>query len=828
MKRAFSLVPGVLCLCGIAMCMNGCGGGDAAAGMDVGAKEAVAGEGIVDSTEEAGSDATAKDVPDVTKTDPGAIADVEIVMPDDAPEYGGGEEDMMEDVADDVHADLGAEVTAPTCLDPVLPDSCLKEALACTGLTTCGPTVTKCFQYDSPLFPQSSWMVWDYFRYFNWTGGQLSIGGAQAMRVEFSNGAWMIADFAEHPRAVYSSPEGKVCATLGFDITDNSGNWKDSYTARKAYLRYGADRPVIISPRFEASPRSWWKIEGYDVRCPDGSVENYSIEEFNPLAYLLFGGENRSGKSFLPIWTSHGCELGPFTQECIYQEDVKKAEWCEGAKLHVCRRGVALDLDCSALSKTCVQIPLKYGSKIWYQHAFCTDGSSCSEDFCDGTMMGECWGGYAEYKDCAEIGGTCTVLPGSPPYTQTHVACVQGSAKDPAKECSPQGFAEYCDGNTTVRCDYKGSEQRFDCSTLGLTCVQYVTEGGDTWSSCHPPDELESCGAGYEEGCTGDTRRICHAGRVLFEDCMKRYGETCRVGSTGEALCVDEASVPCTNTAINCVGCDGDRRVWCGEGGLTIFDDCSMQGLALTGGNGRTCYVGTGVEDISHCPVCGQKGAATCDLDAFTPYCADHDMVKCFGDHAIEFDCIEVFPQYASGWCNIDKWGNAYCESVDAPPCDPEATPSVCEVSPPKAVNCTEAGVLEKTNCLDQGLAECRTNSDGDAVCVQSGAEACDAATFKPKCDGASLVHCVDGFTFGQFCGMGMECGANQQGDAVCHQAGAEWCEEFLFEPKCEGNIAVSCEQGFVNQIDCPAACQECICQFDGYQVWCEAGFSGS
>jgi len=722
----------------------------------------------------------------------------------------------VHDGISDPGSDPGQDVPAPVCLYPVLPDSCLKEALECTGLSTCGPTVTDCFQYGSIDFPQASWLVSELITSQSLWSPTFSASN-DVMRIDFSNGARMIGEFLPRPRALYYSPADELCAVLDFHYEENSNNWGDYQVMRRYYLRYGDDKLIVIHPRFLTSPRAWWQLEGFDVLCDGGQVEEYSFEEFKPLAYLLFGGENRLGKSFLPFWTSDGCELGEFDYECLQPEDVGKREWCEGTDLHVCSRGASLVKDCASKQKACAQIPVKYGGEIAYYHSFCTN-LSCSEDGCDGDRIVDCWGGSAEVKDCSMIGGTCFLKTGYPPYTKTEAMCAQS----PAKPCQQTDFLMHCDGSTAVSCAYYGYEYRLDCSRVGMTCVEYTGGDGKQWASCHPASSPKKC-TKPDAGCDGNMRNACQGGWLIQEDCAARFNKTCKTGDKGAPMCVEPASTPCTGSPANCVDCVGDRRVFC-HGGLTVFDDCSMQGLAPTQGEGRTCYAGAGPDLVSSCPYCGQKGAEACDLNAFTPYCADNNMVKCFGDHAIEFDCIEVFPKYVSGWCNINQWGSAYCESSDAPPCDPETTPSQCEGPPPVAVNCTQAGVFEKTNCLDQGLVECKLNAEGDAVCVQPGAKTCDQATAKPWCEGASLVTCPSGFTVTTPCGVGMACSENLDGMSVCHQTGADTCDEYMFDYRCEGEVAVSCLNGFVHEIDCPAACSGCICKSGDWQAWCEPG----
>jgi len=747
------------------------------------------------------------ELPDLANVEFPRLQDV-VDVPDApaAPEAG-------EAAAEDVPAETAEVVISPTCLNPVLPDSCMKEALTCTGLPTCGPTVTSCFQYGTDLSMQATWLV-------NAPLVSLSFGdptftaSTDAMSVEFSNGARMLSEFLPRPRAIYWSPQGDVCATLDFHYEENSGNWGDYDVARHYYLRYGENQVIVIRPRFSLSPGAWWRIDGFEVRCQDGNVEEYTFDEFKPFAYLLFGGESHEGESRLPYWTADGCRLGEFKKECVHQVDIEKQEWCDGAALHVCKRGVSLTLDCTTFQKGCAQVPVGYGGEVYWYHSFCWGQDPCPEDFCDGDRLGACWGGATEFKDCAQVGGTCALQPGYPPYTQAAGLCVS----KPAKQCN-QANTSHCEGKIVVTCAPAGYEVRYDCTKSGLSCAQGAAGDGTTWAVCLP-NESVPCDAEVVAGCEGDIKSSCIAGKLVELDCKAQYGKTCKEGTTGSA-CVDPDSTPCENSDANCVGCDGDRRVACGAGGLTVFDDCSSQGLDVTGGEGRTCYSGAGPDLNSKCPYCGQKNAGTCQVGAFPETCAGEKIVKCFGDHQIELACSETLwmAGYPDAWCNINQWGQAYCEPISNPPCDPATTPSKCQGQ--VAVNCTNSEVLESVDCAEAGL-QCKLNQTAAAICIQPGANQCDPTSFVSTCDGNAIVSCNQGYTFLYPCSGGLECGINGDGEPICHQNGAQICDWWLFDYKCDGTMAISCTDGFVNQTDCATACPNCTCKSSDMQAWCE------
>lgn len=779
-----------------------CGGGEPSSRSDAVSSE------TIDTVEVAHADLS-----DVDETDR-AVPDTPTDLPGEgfAPEV----PDALDEPAHDVNepADVPREVLTPVCLAPQLPKSCIVEALEDTGLPTCGPTVTGCFQYGSEEFPQATWLISDYLE-------SLSLGSAtfaaswDTLRIDYSNGAWMLSEFLPRPRALYFAPDGKLAAVLDFHYNENSGNWGDYDVARRYYLRYGDGKLVVIRPRFDASPGVWWRLDGFDVTCADGRTEAWNFDAFKPLAYLLFGGEGRSGTSFLPYWTSDGCEMGELNRDCAYQEDIAGRSSCEGASLRVCSRGVSLTVDCAARGKQCVQVPVGYSpGEVYYYHSFCWGGESCAEDYCDGDRLHECWGGVAEIKDCSETGASCVV----PQFGVTPAIAM--CAQKPLTPCQGAAFQATCDGDTAVRCDYYGYVFRMDCAQVGMRCVVGKDYDGKDWPMCVPKTATQPCGDDFQEGCQGDARRSCQLGTVIVEeDCKARYGKTCKVGTAG-AGCVDEDSKSCEYSANNCAGCEGDKVVACGQGGLTVFDACALQGLGPTGGQGRTCYS----DGQDGCGYCGQEDAATCGGD-YVSACSRELIVHCLGGHQIAWDCAEWGTStHASGWCNTDQTGTAYCESMANPSCDPATTPSKCQGMPPVAVNCTASKVLVKVPCADEGLSDCRMNASARAVCVQTGAVACDPASFVAACDGAAVQSCNDGFTFATPCPGNWECGKSAAGSAVCHQPGAEPCDEWLFDFRCEQQVAVSCQGGFVQKTDCLPACSMCTCHSDTHQAWCQPG----
>ncbi len=715
--------------------------------------------------------------------------------------------------AGDVPIDTPTEVIVPVCLAPTLPKSCIADAVACTGLPSCGPTVTSCFQYGTEEFPQASWLVNDWLTAQS-IGESTYAASFDTMRVGFSNGASMITEFLPRPRALYFAPGGGMCATLDSLYDENSGNWGDADVARRYYLRgTEGDKPVVIRPRFLLSPGVWWEVEGYDVTCPDGTAEKWTFDQFQPLAFLLFGGENRDGKSFLPWWTSDGCELGEYRKECLHAPDLQTESSCNGDVLNVCKRGVQVGVDCAAKGKSCMQVPVGYSAtEILYNHSFCWDGESCSEDACDGTRIATCWGGVVEKKDCAQIGADCFVMPSYGAMSPAHGMC----AHAPATACTPAGYAATCDGDPADRCDYYGYEARIDCHAIGQRCALGLDYTGASYAFCAPLGDLGACVFDSPATCDGDVRKACLFGATkVAEDCQARFGKGCREGTAG-ASCVDATSQSCASTPTNCQGCAGDLVTACGQGGLTVFDDCPRQGLGPTQDAGRTCYAGP-----DGCGVCGQEGAAECVADTFLPVCDGTDIVNCRGGHQVLQDCAEAaYASYVPGWCNLEPTsGSAYCEPLTSTPCDPATSAGTCDAGP-VAVNCNAAKVLVKTSCPDAGLYDCRISAAGKAVCVQPDAATCDPASWVAACSGAALVTCPEAFTVTTPCGSDWECGVGGTG-AACHQPGAATCDWFDFDFRCDGQVAVSCQDGFVRKMDCSSACAQCSCHSQAGQAWC-------
>jgi hypothetical protein len=117
-------------------------------------------------------------------------------------------------------------------------------------------------------------------------------------------------------------------------------------------------------------------------------------------------------------------------------------------------------------------------------------------------------------------------------------------------------------------------------------------------------------------------------------------------------------------------------------------------------------------------------------------------------------------------------------------------------------INCSmKKGMHEVTadDCAKAGLV-CGASADGG----QCGLAACDPATTQPRCDGNLLVTCEDqGNVLRSLdCARdGRSCQSNSAGLAIC--AGSTACDAATSQFHCDGTTMVRCHQGSEMRTDC-------------------------
>ena len=99
--------------------------------------------------------------------------------------------------------------------------------------------------------------------------------------------------------------------------------------------------------------------------------------------------------------------------------------------------------------------------------------------------------------------------------------------------CDPLTFQFRCDGATEVDC-WGGTESRFDCSTLGMTCnlkVIGTADGSTSSMSCTPIEQ--QCIVGASESCLNGVITYCSLGLPATFDCRSVGLSGCATQVTG-------------------------------------------------------------------------------------------------------------------------------------------------------------------------------------------------------------------------------------------------------------------------------------------------------
>jgi hypothetical protein len=146
------------------------------------------------------------------------------------------------------------------------------------------------------------------------------------------------------------------------------------------------------------------------------------------------------------------------------------------------------------------------------------DGPNCGIASCDpastppsckGDLLASCetQGNVLVSRDCRREGQAC----------RANSAGVFDCVGD--TPCDPLTFQFRCDGATEVDC-WDGTESRFDCSRVGMTCnlkVTDIADGSTRSMSCTPIEQ--QCSVGVSESCQDGVITYCNAGLPATFDC---------------------------------------------------------------------------------------------------------------------------------------------------------------------------------------------------------------------------------------------------------------------------------------------------------------------
>lgn len=330
------------------------------------------------------------------------------------------------------------------------------------------------------------------------------------------------------------------------------------------------------------------------------------------------------------------------------------------------------------------------------------------------------------------------------------------NAVDAGPPCAaPEAYPVCTSARTAVLTCEDGAELTVPCGA-GQTCLDLVDQASGTrLSECLPADSIGCDPAWFRSACLApDTMLACvapatypHTGHTAQVLCAE--GETCRLdGDRGVCLPDDEPPGPDPETcdpALYPGGCRDGAPLACVAGAIVAAAPCAAPTACQVGPFGALCVAAE---------------AMVCD-PALTPLVCDGAVVTgC--DSTTGFTFRQECPEGQT--CRPTPEG-AVCSTVPTGGCDPLTYESHCPGETTRQF-CTPFGDEVTETC--PGNRVCRTGALG-AVCVQPSAQACDPATFVPRCNAQFIVECDPrtAFTLQRPCGRMTRC-QEQAAGAAC------------------------------------------------------------
>jgi len=184
-----------------------------------------------------------------------------------------------------------------------------------------------------------------------------------------------------------------------------------------------------------------------------------------------------------------------------------------------------------------------------------------------------------------------------------------------------------------------------------------------------------------------------------------------------------------------------------------------------------------------------------CMGETYQGRCNGYVAIWCEGGSVISQDCSEM--GYS---CTTDTGGNYRCV---APPdaCEGETYQGRCDGD--TAIWCDLERVLSR-NCADYAYI-CDLDAEGNYRCVEP-PDYCEGETFAGRCEGNVAVWCEENTVMRVDCGTtGYQCAQGWTGLFRCLPPDPlDPCSGETFEGRCDGNTAIWCEAETVNNRPCP------------------------
>jgi len=170
------------------------------------------------------------------------------------------------------------------------------------------------------------------------------------------------------------------------------------------------------------------------------------------------------------------------------------------------------------------------------------------------------------------------------------------------------------------------------------------------------------CGGGKVVGCTGSVAWFCENGVPLTIDCSL-FGMPCRTVTDQISFCAHQ---PDCSAGKKGTTCKGTVAHICKQADATTFDGWTID----CAGIGMTCLPEVNDDDPD---VCGQAGAASCDVDTFKKRCEGNVLVECNEGQELRMDCGLIARK-----CTVEGFSgdaDADCRRTNLCPTDKDGDP---------------------------------------------------------------------------------------------------------------------------------------------------------
>lgn len=297
--------------------------------------------------------------------------------------------------------------------------------------------------------------------------------------------------------------------------------------------------------------------------------------------------------------------------------------------------------------------------------------------------------------------------------------------------------------------------------------------------------------------CDGTTLVSCENNKIKKVDC-KSQGKNCGYLKTQKVYaCINGSPIdPCAGET-SWGRCSGNTSIYCED--ETIYtEDCNVTGRHCEFNKWRNTFTCDEPETTAGC-----KG------ETYKGRCEGNTLIWCQNDKLFTLDCGSNGNQ-----CKYNKSTGYYgcAKGSTEDPCKGELPEGRCEGN--IAIWCTAEKTVAQKNCTTEGK-KCGYNAaQSKYACIDSIIDPCQGETAKGRCDGNTLIKCINKTIEQKDCASeGKICEySSAEGYFACISSSAEdQCKGEGLTGRCDGNTLIWCWSGKQYKTDCTTQNKTCV-----------------